>query len=102
MAEATRQEEQHGPPEELPFTATILCLGIAGTGKTATIHSLLGRPQPSNFAEGTKKVVLPSKHLKSFNEGLANPRLPVRLADNCLEFGEYRHCHTALLAKLSS
>ena len=58
MAEATRQEEQHGPPEELPFTATILCLGIAGTGKTATIHSLLGRPQPANFAEGTKKVAL--------------------------------------------
>ena len=63
MAEATRQEAQHGPPEELPFTATILCLGIAGTGKTATIHSLLGRPQPSNFAEGTKKVVLPGTRL---------------------------------------
>ena len=44
------------PPEELPFTATILCIGIAGTGKTATIHNLLGRPAPSNFAEGTKKV----------------------------------------------
>ena len=56
MAEAERQEAQHGPPEELPFTATILCLGIAGPGKTAPIHNLLGRPAPSNFAEGTKKV----------------------------------------------
>ncbi len=56
MAEAERQEAQHGPPEELPFTATILCVGIAGTGKTATINNLLGRPAPSNFAEGTKKV----------------------------------------------
>ncbi len=56
MAEAQRQEAQHGPPEELPFTATILCVGIAGTGKTATINNLLGRPAPSNFAEGTKKV----------------------------------------------
>ncbi len=56
MAEAERQETQHGPPEELPFTATILCIGIAGTGKTATIHNLLDRPAPSNFAEGTKKV----------------------------------------------
>ena len=58
MAEAERQEAQHGPPEELPFTATILCVGIAGTGKTATIHNLLGRPGPSNFAVGTKKVPL--------------------------------------------
>ncbi|CAL5224470.1 g7162 [Coccomyxa viridis] len=58
MAEAERQETQHGPPEELPFTATILCIGIAGTGKTATIHNLLDRPAPSNFAEGTKKVQL--------------------------------------------
>ena len=66
MAEATPQEGQHGPPEELPFEETIQCAAIAGTGKTATIHSLLGRPQPSNFAEGTKKVVLPSNHLKSF------------------------------------
>jgi len=56
FAEAERQEAEHGPPEELPFTATILCIGIAGTGKTATIHNLLGRPAPSNFAEGTKKV----------------------------------------------
>ena len=56
MAEAERQEAQHGPPEELPFTATILCIGIAGTGKTATMNSLLDRPAPSNFAEGTKKV----------------------------------------------
>lgn len=56
MAEAERQEAQHGPPEELPFTATILCVGIGGTGKSATIHNLLGRPAPSNFAEGTKKV----------------------------------------------
>ena len=56
MAEAERQEAQHGPPEELPFTATILCVGIAGTGKTATIHNLLGRPAPPNFAVGTKKV----------------------------------------------
>lgn len=64
MAEAERQEAQHGPPEELPFTATILCIGIAGTGKTATINSLLDRPAPSNFAEGTKKVSTRRRHLE--------------------------------------
>ena len=75
MAEAERQEQQHGPPEELPFTATILCIGIAGTGKTATIHNLLGRPAPSNFAEGTKKVC--SRLPCSLPASLPDSRLPV-------------------------
>ena len=58
MAEAQRAEREHGPPEELPFGATIMCVGITGVGKTATIHSLLGLPPPSSagFGPETKQV----------------------------------------------
>lgn len=58
MAEAQRQEAQSGPPEELPFSATIMCVGITGVGKTATIHSLLGiqAAPTAGFGPETKQV----------------------------------------------
>jgi Cdc6-like AAA superfamily ATPase len=58
LAEAERQEAQNGPPAELPFTATVLCVGLTGVGKTATILNLLGRQtdQAPAFAPETKKV----------------------------------------------
>lgn len=56
--EAERQEAEAGPPAELPFSATILCVGISGVGKTATIHSVLGLPPPTlgGFEPETKQV----------------------------------------------
>ena len=42
----------HAP---LDFSCTVLVLGLSGTGKTATIHSLLGREAPAGYHE-TKRV----------------------------------------------
>lgn len=57
-SEAERAEVTHQPP--LDFGCTIMVLGLQGTGKTATIHSLLGRPQPVGYRE-TSKVRFPEE-----------------------------------------
>lgn len=61
LAEAERQEAQNGPPAELDFTTTILCVGLTGTGKTATVRNLLGLEPAAagGFAPETKKVRCP-------------------------------------------
>ena len=51
-SEAERAEVLHTPP--LDFGCTVLVLGLSGAGKTATIHSLLGRPQPVGYRETNK------------------------------------------------
>lgn len=59
LAEAERLEATQGPPSPLPFTATVLCLGMAGVGKSATINSLLGLPEATGtgtFAAATRKA----------------------------------------------
>ncbi|KAK9820840.1 hypothetical protein WJX81_004481 [Elliptochloris bilobata] len=59
LAEAERLEAAQGPPTPLPFTATVLCLGMAGVGKSATINSLLGLQEAAGtgtFAPATRKV----------------------------------------------
>lgn len=63
LAEAERQEAANGPPAELPFSTTILCVGLTGTGKTATVRNLLGLPaaDQAGFTPETKKVCLPSR-----------------------------------------
>lgn len=54
--EAERAEVTHQPP--LDFGCTIMVLGLQGTGKTATIHSLLGRPQPVGYRETSKVEII--------------------------------------------
>jgi hypothetical protein len=54
-ADAERAEVLGQPP--LDFGCTIMVLGLSGTGKTATINSLLGRPQPVGYKQ-TNKVRL--------------------------------------------
>lgn len=51
-ADAERAEVLGTPP--LDFGCTIMVLGLSGTGKTATIHSLLGREQPQGYQETGK------------------------------------------------
>lgn len=51
-AEAERAEVLGRPP--LDFSCTIMVLGLQGTGKTATIHSLLGREAPAGYRETGK------------------------------------------------
>ncbi len=88
LAEAERQEATAGPPAELPFSATILCVGITGVGKTATIHSVLGLPPPGmgGFEPQTKQV---SSHgflggvLAVSTWKLHNPFKPVCFSEPC-------------------
>lgn len=68
LAEAERLEAAEGPPSALPFTATVLCLGMAGVGKSATINSLLGLPEAAGtgtFAPATRKARGRIHHLRS-------------------------------------
>ena len=59
LDKATRLEAEAGPPAPLPFMATVLVLGMAGVGKSATINSLLGSSDAANtgtFAPATRKA----------------------------------------------
>jgi signal recognition particle GTPase len=52
VADAERAEVLATPP--LDFGLTVMVLGLQGVGKTATIHSLLGKPQPAGYQETNK------------------------------------------------
>lgn len=51
-------QAQSGAESELPFTCTVMLLGISGCGKSSVINSLLGRQACATdaFGASTKKV----------------------------------------------
>jgi septin family protein len=57
-ADCSCNQASSGPESNLPFTTTVMLLGISGSGKSSVINSLLGRQACNTDAFGlaTKKV----------------------------------------------
>lgn len=58
-------QAQSGAESELPFTCTVMLLGISGCGKSSVINSLLGRQACATDAFGASTKKVPTFALRS-------------------------------------